>query len=330
METSFVIPVKNDARRLARCLHSLPRGSATGPVETVVVDNGSTDDSPDVARRFGAVVLDVPDKRVSELRNMGAAKASGALLAFVDADHELGPGWLTAAAADMEDPGVGAAGAACLPPSDGTWVQQMYGHLRGRTLGRSDVGWLGAGNMVVRRTAFEQVGGFDATLEACEDVDLCRRLLGAGWRIVGDEHLVNVHLGDPPTLRALFRGERWRGRDNIRVSLRGPLSLRDLPSIVTPILELAALVAIAASLAGVLLEITSWPVVAAATIVAIGLPALRTARIAVRSRRFGPGFLVRAFAVALTYDLARALALISRARHHRQRDTAPALERASG
>jgi len=300
------------------CLDSLPRGSSDEPVETVVVDNGSSDESPVVARRFGAVVLDVPDKRVSELRNMGAAKASGALLAFVDADHELGQGWLTAAARDMADPAVGAVGAMCLPPKNGTWVQQMYGYLRGRTIGHSDVGWLGAGNMVVRRTAFEQVGGFDAALEACEDVDLCRRLLGAGWRIVGDEHLVNFHLGDPATLRALFRGERWRGRDNIRVSLRGPLSLRDLPSILTPIVELAALITLVASPAALLLKWSPWPIATVAAIVVAGLTALRTARMAGRARRFGPGFLGQAFVVALTYDLARAVALVSRAAHHRR------------
>ena len=129
----------------------------------MVVDNGSVDESVGVARQSGATVLEIPDKRVSELRNIGAAGASGTLLAFVDADHDLGLGWLEAAVNAMNDPAVGATGAMCLPPPDGTWVQHMYGHLRGRTLGRHDVGWLGAGNMAVRREAFEQVGGFDTT-----------------------------------------------------------------------------------------------------------------------------------------------------------------------
>jgi len=329
MKTSFVIPVKNDARRLARCLDSLPKGSSEGEVETVVVDNGSIDDSADVARRHGALVLEVPEKRVSELRNLAAAKASGTLLAFVDADHELGQGWLAAAATGMKDSSVGAVGATCLPPPGGTWVQEMYGHLRGRTIGRHDVGWLGAGNMVVRRTAFEQVGGFDAALEACEDVDLCRRLVGVGWRIVADENLVNVHLGDPATLRALFRGERWRGRDNLRVSLRGPVSPRDLPSILTPIVVLAALITIVASPGCLLLNLSPWRISATSAILITGLTALRTARMASRGRRIGPVFLMRAFVVALTYDLARAIALVSRAGHHRRIDAAPALGRAS-
>jgi hypothetical protein len=329
METSFVIPVKDDAKRLAGCLDSLPKGLSGVQFETVVVDNGSIDESKDVARRFGAVVVELPEKRVSELRNAGAAKASGTLLAFVDADHKLGPGWLDVAAADMKDQAVGAVGAMCLPPPNGTWVQQMYGHLRGRTTGRQDVGWLGAGNMVVRRTAFEQVGGFDAALEACEDVDLCRRLLGAGWRIVADEKLVNIHLGDPATLRALFRGERWRGRDNLRVSLRGTLTLRDLPSVVTPIVMLAALIAIVLSPASLLFGVSPWPVIAAGTIVVLALTGLRTARMMNRAGVAGLGFIARAFAVAMTYDLARAIALVSRAGHHRRRAAAPALEAAS-
>ena len=83
-----------------------------------------------------------------------------------------------------------------------------------------------SGNLAVKRTAFQAIGGFDAALEACEDVDFCQRLRRAGWRLVGDERLESVHLGDPPTLAALFRAERWRGRDNLRVSLRGPLDAR--------------------------------------------------------------------------------------------------------
>ena len=43
------------------------------------------------------------------------------------------------------------------------------------------VTWLGSGNMAVRRSAFEEVGGFDTTLETCEDVDLCRKLRARGY-----------------------------------------------------------------------------------------------------------------------------------------------------
>jgi glycosyltransferase involved in cell wall biosynthesis len=194
---SFVIPVLNDARRLATCLQSIRRNlSADGSVEIVVVDNGSIDGSPDVARRFGASVV-VAEGRVSELRNIGAARATGDVLAFVDADHEIGAGWLVAAREVLGKPRVGAVGATYRPPLHGTWVQQAYGQLRGHAAGQHEVDWLGSGNLAVWRHAFEQVGGFDISLEACEDVDLCQRIRAAGHRLVSDARLDTIHHGDP-------------------------------------------------------------------------------------------------------------------------------------
>jgi GT2 family glycosyltransferase len=59
--------------------------------------------------------------------------------------------------------------------------------LRGRHQGCAIVEWLGAGNMAVEAAAFHDVGGFDARLQTCEDVDLCKRLRAAGRLIVADE-----------------------------------------------------------------------------------------------------------------------------------------------
>ena len=206
MHFSIIVPVRDDATRLRRCLQSIrSNGLPGGTTEIIVADNGSRDDSPTVAADAGARVLSLPDLRVSALRNSAAAAASGDVLAFVDADHELAPGWMAAADDCMRDPAIAAAGALYVDPPAGTWVQQMYGALRGRTQGRHDTEWLGSGNMIVRKEAFERVRGFDVSLEACEDVDLCRRLRSAGFRIVADERLRSIHHGDPPTLRALFR-----------------------------------------------------------------------------------------------------------------------------
>ena len=237
---SFIVPVLNDADRLRVCLASIRRAfTAWDPVEIVVVDNGSTDGSAEVARRHGATVLTVTEGRVSKLRNHGAAQASGDILAFVDADHELAAGWVAAALDTLQLESAGAAGALYGTPVDGTWVQRAYAFLRGRARGRRDVEWLGSGNLAVWRDVFERLGGFDTSLEACEDVDLCGRIRAAGFRVISDARLDTVHHGDPASLRHLFISELWRGRDNLRVSVRGAKSLRSLPSAVVPVVDLA-------------------------------------------------------------------------------------------
>ena len=134
--------------------------------------------------------------------------------------------------------GVAATGAPYVSPPAANWVQESYDNLRARPSSRQDVDWLGSGNLAVSRAPFERLGGFDRSLEACEDVDLCNRLRLAGHRIVADPALRSVHFGDPSTLRALFFGELWRGRDNARVTWRGPRTLRHLRSMLIPIATL--------------------------------------------------------------------------------------------
>ena len=313
---SFIIPVRDDARRLQRCLEAIRRDAGRSAVEIIVVDNGSVDHSVEVAREAGARVLPYPKLSVAELRNRGAAVARGDLLAFIDADHEIAAGWTEAAIDSLGLDDVAAAGALCHAPSDGTWVQRMYDALRGRTKGRHDVEWLGSGNMAVRRDAFLLLGGFDTRLETCEDVDLCSRLRQAGMRVIGDERLRSVHFGDPASLRALFAGELWRGRDNLRASLRGPITLRSLPSVVIPIIDVLL---VAASLVGVITAPAGGlRVTAAAALVLCSLALMRATRMIHRFGGARPATLVQAFIVASVYDLARALAIVARARHHRR------------
>jgi hypothetical protein len=181
------------------------------------------------------------------------------------------------------------------------------------------VEWLGSGNLAVWRQVFESVGGFDASLETCEDVDLCNRLRTNGLRIVSDARLENVHHGDPRTLSELFRGELWRGRDNLRVTFRGPLSWAALPSALIPILEAAMLVGVGLGL--FLSPRTPFALlVAALSLLAVaGVASLKVVRAASRRGRARGLALLQAFVVACIYDLSRALALLSRASYRGRR-----------
>lgn len=312
---SFVIPVRNDVARLHRCLSSIVRNEYPRElIEIIVVDNDSTDGSARAARQYSAIVLKSSDTSVAALRNKGARAALGSIIAFVDSDHEIDRFWIETAVDVLSAADVAATGAPYLTQPGPNWVQQQYDGLRHHPLRREEVPWLGSGNFAVKRAAFERAGGFDATLTACEDVDFCNRLLQAGYRIVADPNLRSVHFGDPRTLRALFFGELWRGRDNLRVTLSGPLTFKHLRSAIVPIVDLICLCASAAAL------LAGHAIVAAALLTIALIPASWRAGVMI-SRQLHRNAIVavQAIAVAVVFDLARALALVARGSHRARR-----------
>jgi len=313
---TFVIPVRNDARRLQLCLDAIAENAGAPYTHVIVADNGSTDDSRTVAAAAGATVQTLPRYRVGELRNLAAGAASSPLIGFVDADHLIDSGWIAAALDIFDAPDVAAAGAPYSAAPMANWIQRAYDRFRPRLHSAQPVDWLGSGNLIVRREAFERVHGFDTSLESCEDVDLCNRLRAAGYRLVADPRLRSVHLGDPATVRALFFGELWRGRDNIKVTLRGPLSLRALPSLVIPVANLAALVVAAAGL------VIDYRMTGGALFVFAVLTALRAARMSIGRTGLGVREATANVLVAAVYELARALSLVTRATHRTRRETA--------
>ena len=316
---SFIIPVRNDAARLRACLNSIKASRyPQDKLEVIVADNGSTDESGTVARAAGATVLALPHLRVAGLRNQAARVARGSVLAFVDADNEIVSNWTASAARALSDERLAAVGAPYHPPSPSTWVQRVYNRLRQHSAVPQHVEWLGSGNMAVRRSAFDAVGGFDASLETCEDVDLCRKLRARGAVLLADPALHNVHHGDPRTLGDVFWGELWRGRDNMRVSLRAPRSWRTTISAVVPLIDLAALVVIVAGLASGTVQGRTAALVSGSVLIVI------VSSRAWRMSKRGSSEIPQALAVAGAYELGRALALGARAGHARRRKGAVA------
>jgi cellulose synthase/poly-beta-1,6-N-acetylglucosamine synthase-like glycosyltransferase len=311
---SIIIPVRNDPERLERCLQSLLADDCPmGGVEIIVGDNGSEERSGRVAAAAHAQVVKLDGMNVASVRNGAAKPARGKFLAFIDADHTVERGWMRAALSAFDDPDVGAAGSLCLAPRSGTWVQHAYDRLRNRPEKTEEVEWLGSGNLVVRRDLFMRLEGFDTSLEACEDVDLCFRIRRAGFRILANPAMRNTHWGDPPTLSALFRAELWRGRNNLKVSLRKPISPHALASAAIPFVNLTAvLVAVCASILAPWLW-KLWLILA--LVLFTGSLILRTSRM----RKSWTWWISRSalenFAVAAVYEAARALAIMLRIKH---------------
>jgi glycosyltransferase involved in cell wall biosynthesis len=230
---SVVVPVRNGMPWLEDQLRALVDQECAGEWEVLVVDNGSTDESPTEGRGWAdrsAVVrwMDASGIRgPGAARNAGVREARGDLLAFCDADDVVRPGWLSAVASALEDADL-AAGVFDFWSLNGRPASTLQPAAT-RQLGFLPAG-LGA-NLGVRRHAFEAVGGFAEELSIGEDIDLCWRLQLRGFRFeVASDAVVakREHPGFAGAFRhgtayglsgpALFRRHR---ADGARPDLRG-------------------------------------------------------------------------------------------------------------
>ena len=235
---SFVIPVLNAENDIGRCLISIQNlAFLADAYEVIIVDNGSTDRTPQIVRDLGFAIEIVPNAHVSALRNRGVAMARGDYIAFVDADVELSPHWLQNALTAFTDNHVVASG--CYPgvPQDATWVQRTWDtHQRGRQLENKTeaISWLPSMNLIVRRDDFLAIGGFNEHLETAEDVDLCYRLKHRG-AILHNTAMQAIHWGEARDLRTFWRKETWRGKGNLKGVKSHGLRLDELPSLGYPL-----------------------------------------------------------------------------------------------
>jgi glycosyltransferase involved in cell wall biosynthesis len=210
---SVIVPVRNGQPWLEDQIRALVDQEYEGEWELVVADNGSTDDSPEVARRWSERHPLIRCLDASTLhgapaaRNAGVRAARGELLLFCDADDVVQPGWLAACARALEEVDVVAGvfdfwslnGLLASPPKPASM----------RQLGFLPAG-LGA-NLAVRRVAFEAVGGFTEELLIGEDIDLCWRLQGEGYRFVIEFGAV-VAKRERPGFQEVFRQAAAYGR----------------------------------------------------------------------------------------------------------------------
>lgn len=309
---TVVIPARNAATHLEQCLRALRAQSDALPI--VVVDNGSEDHTADVGRRGGATVVNAPGVTVSQARNLGATLADSNIVAFVDADNEVTGRWLEACVRAFEDAQIGAAGLPYSTVPDATWVQRAYDALRPRPKDRVEIAWLGAGNLAVRKSAFDAVGGFDEALQTCEDVAFCTLLRSRGYKVLAEPDMTSVHHGDPRTLRALFLGELWRGRDNVRVTFRPPVSFRSIAGLSV---SLGALLGAVLCVAGVVsYRWTGAPLAISGLMLFAAAASVRTFLLWRGSIRAGaPVPLASALLVGGTYELARGCALLFAVSH---------------
>lgn len=203
MRISIVIPAYNEEKYLGETLGSIVAALAEiKGGEIVVVDNESTDSTRAIAERSGATIVTEAVHNISSVRNAGAVTATGEVLVFVDADTQVQPGLFEQITACMLDNDcVGGAVAVKYGPAKRQWVKYylMGWQFWGRFLKMRQ----GAAQFC-RKTAFDQIGGYDESIYVGEDIEFHWRLDKLFRETKGRTHFIE----DPPVLTSSRRFDK--------------------------------------------------------------------------------------------------------------------------
>jgi mycofactocin glycosyltransferase len=191
-DLTIVVPVKDRADLLERLLRSIRADPATASVPIVVVDDGSSTPTP--VTHGATIVRHTTSQGPAAARNTGARAVNSKFVAFVDSDCEIvDPHWLATCVAHFEDPQV-----AVVAPRITSIFAETGGALHTYESVRSSldlgpspakvaplhrVAYVPAAALVVRKSVFESLGGFDESMHVGEDVDFV-------WRVNEANHTV--------------------------------------------------------------------------------------------------------------------------------------------
>jgi len=170
MMLSLIVPAYNEEVMIGGTLRTLVASarSVGEPFELIVVDDASTDATPEIARNHGATVLQVDLHRISAVRNAGARAARGELLVFVDADTLVPADTLAQMLAAVRGGASGGGARVRLDEHGLPWWARVLSSFTCWLVYRLRIA--GGCFIFARRDAFDAVGGFDERYFASEEI----------------------------------------------------------------------------------------------------------------------------------------------------------------
>jgi glycosyltransferase involved in cell wall biosynthesis len=210
---AVVVPFLNSERHIAACIESLlGQVDVGGPFEIIFINNGSTDGSPSVVRRYRElIVVEEQTPGAYAARNAGIRKARAPLIAFTDADCVVDHNWLWSARQGMENPEIAILLGHCRYPPNASFALRVLGayenakadYVLSHCAAARHFAY--ANNMAVRTSIFEEIGPFKE------------------WKRAADSELVHRLASHRPDLRTAYHRsmrvthkEFLRARDRLR------------------------------------------------------------------------------------------------------------------
>ncbi len=205
-KVSILIAAKNEEKNISRLFESLRK--ITYPkrdYEVVLLDDNSTDNTPKIARKYGArVVLNKQWRGRGRARNLALKAAKYDTIAWIDADTEIvDKDWMQQMLEHLKGKVVGVAGSHAYP-SKGSLMQKAVWHIPGMHIEvdkpKEQERAPTTSSMFLKKPLLE-VGGYDESLTTGEDLEICWRLSKKGWKFVQIPNARIIHHYRPSPLK---------------------------------------------------------------------------------------------------------------------------------
>lgn len=233
---SVIIPSYNAQSTIEQTLQSLMEQDYMGPTEIIVVDDGSTDATSEISRKYADKVFIQDHKGPGMARNRGVEESSGEVLIFTDSDCILSKQFVSELVKPLGDPLVAGVQGRYVGRDTAIiarFIQHEYEERARRQAKVDNVYWVATHSACYRRDAFLSTGGF-GTFSRGQDLDLSQRMERSGLRLVFNPDAIVYH-HHPTTLGKYIRGKFTRAYWMIALYKKFPERIVKDP--ITPVLR---------------------------------------------------------------------------------------------
>ncbi|MFP8967986.1 glycosyltransferase [Pokkaliibacter sp. CJK22405] len=228
---AIIIPMYNEEGQILRTLKAVRAACQQwqGSSEVLVIDNGSSDNGPQLAESLGVRVIDGRGLTIGAMRNLGASLTESDYLAFIDADIEMPAQWLSQCEATHNEDGSALIALAMKAPAHAPWYAQVWqARQHGFHRPKQRLNWIPSTNLWLTREAFQRSGGFSSRLRTGEDKAFGLHLHALGYQQQRLSSPVAVNYGYERSFSEWCGKELWRQNNHFRLCQEQQLGFRAL------------------------------------------------------------------------------------------------------
>lgn len=215
VSVSFIIPAYNEELYLQNtleCIVSFVPKSLT--FEIIVADNGSEDNTVNIAKQYANVLVN-EKATVAGLRNLAVRSSKGDILVFLDADVLLTEEWsnnFLSSYNSLQSNPYQVTGSRCAITPEASWIEKVWF----KPLITQEASYINSGHLITSKIFFNEIGGFDETLETGEDYAFGISARNINAEILNNPALKVVHEGYPKSIVSFIKRESWHGKGDCK------------------------------------------------------------------------------------------------------------------